>query len=574
MVVKKILKATVCNILAILMVLALVAIPTSAATIKLNYTNISLTRGYSTTLKVSGTTSKATWSTSDSTIATVSTAGKVVGKKAGTVYITAKVGSQKLSCKVNVVYGRLYTSDSKVELETGDSEFVTITAKGSHALVVSSSNKNVAKATWEGSFNGNEIDLQIKAISSGTAKIKVYFKGYSSIYKYIYVTVDGAKDDDKAQGSVSISTSTATVAPTATTVVQAYSVMANSLAVKSADTSIATATIGTWTNGLMNIQIAGVKEGKTTIRVYRTDNTKIYSDISVTVSGSSNYYKVVATAPSKSVSTDSVIEYQLNSSYKKYMLVPQGYDIAYVNTLFAVNTNVYDYYKLYSASPTTKATGDVVKYFNGYINGAYSTRYVLLPATYDEVKYNTLVADYTKSYEYYTIYNTSPTKKYFSDIIMNWTIINPENNSTMTRYILLPYNYDTTKYDTIVNADKASSGYGSYYQIYTSYPTTTIKSTDKVIYKIDTSTLKTYYMIVPTDLTNTSDILTRNKFISNFLGRASYYAIYSFSPTKINADDTIRPLLTSDGVSVYMLVPAVPDETKAAQGLAGTYFAV
>lgn len=73
-----------------------------AATIKLNKTSLSLEVGKSYTLKVSGTKDKVTWTSSDKKVATVSSKGKVTGKKAGKATITATVNKKKFTCKVTV----------------------------------------------------------------------------------------------------------------------------------------------------------------------------------------------------------------------------------------------------------------------------------------------------------------------------------------------------------------------------------------------------------------------------------------------------------------------------------------
>lgn len=73
-----------------------------AATIKLNKTSLSLEVGNTYTLKVSGTKSKITWSSSDKEVVTVSTKGKVTAKKEGTATVTALVNKKKYNCKVTV----------------------------------------------------------------------------------------------------------------------------------------------------------------------------------------------------------------------------------------------------------------------------------------------------------------------------------------------------------------------------------------------------------------------------------------------------------------------------------------
>ena len=73
-----------------------------AAKMKLNKSAVTINRGASTSLKVSGSKKKVKWSSSKKSVASVSATGKVSGKKAGTAYIYAKVGKRTLKCKVTV----------------------------------------------------------------------------------------------------------------------------------------------------------------------------------------------------------------------------------------------------------------------------------------------------------------------------------------------------------------------------------------------------------------------------------------------------------------------------------------
>lgn len=81
---------------------SVVIVDVDAATIKLNKTTLTLTKGKTATLKISGTSKKVTWSSSKKSVATVNSSGKVTAKKAGTATITAKVNNKKYTCKVTV----------------------------------------------------------------------------------------------------------------------------------------------------------------------------------------------------------------------------------------------------------------------------------------------------------------------------------------------------------------------------------------------------------------------------------------------------------------------------------------
>lgn len=74
----------------------------TATNVKINKTKVTITEGKTVQLKVTGTKKKIKWSTSKKSVATVTTKGKVTGKKAGTATITAKVGKKALKCKVMV----------------------------------------------------------------------------------------------------------------------------------------------------------------------------------------------------------------------------------------------------------------------------------------------------------------------------------------------------------------------------------------------------------------------------------------------------------------------------------------
>lgn len=73
-----------------------------AASIKINKSFLNLKAGETYTLKITGTKSKISWSSSNKEIASVSSKGKVTAKAIGTAIITAKIGSKKCTCRVTV----------------------------------------------------------------------------------------------------------------------------------------------------------------------------------------------------------------------------------------------------------------------------------------------------------------------------------------------------------------------------------------------------------------------------------------------------------------------------------------
>lgn len=154
-----------------------VATTVEAATVKLNKKKITIAKGESSTLKVTGTKKKVTWSTSKKSVVTVKR-GKITGKKKGSATITAKVGKKRYTCKVKVETPSLNTTN--VTLEKGKS--VTLKLKGnSRSITWKSNNSKVAKINKKGKITG---------VTPGTATItaKVGKKKYSC-----YVVVSNKK---------------------------------------------------------------------------------------------------------------------------------------------------------------------------------------------------------------------------------------------------------------------------------------------------------------------------------------------------------------------------------------------
>ena len=87
-------------------VLSFSMIPTTntnaANKVKLSKTKATIYVGKTVTLKLKNNKKKVKWTTSNKKIATVSKKGKVKGKKAGKVTITAKVRKKKYKCKITV----------------------------------------------------------------------------------------------------------------------------------------------------------------------------------------------------------------------------------------------------------------------------------------------------------------------------------------------------------------------------------------------------------------------------------------------------------------------------------------
>lgn len=535
----KFMRSIISMFLAVFMVASLAAIPSSAATPKLSKTSVNITKGYYTTLSVSGNSGTVKWSTGDKSVATVSSKGKVSGKGPGTTYVYAKVDNKTLKCKVTVVASKFTASASSIVLDKkGDTAYVTMTVKGSHSLSKGSTNSAVATAQWSpAKFDGNNITIKITAKGAGTAKIKVYNTNYTSCYKYINVTVKNPEPEPvKTDNVIMAYTKDVKVNLGEAYDLQVYATNMNNVTYSVSNSSIASVTAGTTSGNYKRYAIKGLAAGTTTVRFYDRSNTKIYVDVAVTVASNVKYYELYTVSPAnnKLLYTDLVIErIDPNTNTKYYMLVPASYDVAKVNTIAAQKFNRYEYYTVYDSVPSRRASGDTYKSFT-HENSKYNwgTRYILLPSISDDVQYNTAVAKYNGKYEYYTIYNENPTKRDSWDSVEPWNIIDRSSGKTVTRYMLVPYNADRNRVNDIIKADQDANPVYKQFTPYSTYPTNINSSTDTVIFYTKGNTLM--YMIVPKN-SNQNDITKANDAIYKDTGVYEYNVMYSSRPTSYDS---------------------------------------
>lgn len=553
----KTMKSLLSIFLAVLMVCTLMVIPSSAASVSLSKTSVTLTKGYQTTLKVNGTSSSVKWSTGDKSIATVTSKGKVVGKGVGTTYIYAKVSNTTLKCKVKVVAAKITASTSSITFDqAGDSKIVTMTVKGSHSgLTVGSTNKKVATASWVKpvEWDGNKIRLKITAKGEGDAKIKVYLKKYpSTCYKYINISVgdpnvfeEDMDDNDNVAMTILANTQNINVALNSTASLQVYCTKHENLGYQFSDSRVASVTAGTKSGLYKTFTIKGLQAGTTTLRFYDKTNTKKYYDVKVTVGQAVGYYEFTTTKPDTIAVGDKTMSVKSGST-TYYLLVPSNYDPAYTNSIIAKKFNQYSYYTVYDQIPGRISGGDQYLTFtnknatyvnpnfasNSYYNNNFGTnRYVLVPATYDEVAYNTAVAQYNNAFEFWKIYNVSPKiSNTWNEYIETWMITDPSTGKTITRYMLVPYTeWDQAKIDAIKEADMNANNAYTYYKIYTKYPQID-PATELVVMYTKNGAYR--YMVVPI---KGADILKRNEAIKNDTGIYEPYIMYETKPV---ADST------------------------------------
>ncbi len=546
--ISKSMRAVICTLLTALMVLTMFSFSPDVAALGISKSSLTLTKGYGTTLSVTGADgAKVTWSTSDKTVATVSSKGKVVGKSVGDATIYADVSGTRLSCKVKVVGGKLSLSAKNVQIEEGSYKYVTVRAKGSHGLRAVSGDKSIVTTGWVKPWKNDDIRLKLTAKGAGSTTVKIYLTKYPDVYTTINVTVKG---DDATLLTSQASISVATGAQASFIVYSDEKTISHSLS----DNAVAKVEQGTWKDEYCTYTVTGLKSGTTNLTIYRTDSTSVKKVIPITVSGGA-YYEVCDYSPAKTAYTDTVYRWIDQSTGRyKYMLLPANYDLAKANTAIAKFSKKYEYYTVFDETPTKQIPSDKVQTVTATIGGQSVTRYILVPASMDKPSYNTAVAQYTRTFEYYEIYNISPEayKKRATDVVKTWTSV--VNYKSVTRYILLPEGYSQSYLDQIIAADSGSS-LGGYYAVSMDKPALKA-STDQILQftNIVNGNYVTYYVLVPANY----DQAKYNDILAKYMGYYEYWKIYTTKPTVISAQDSVQQwtkIVDSKTTTRYVLLP-------------------
>lgn len=135
---------------------------------KLNKTKAFLIKGQALTLKLSGFKGKVIWSSSKPSIAAINSNGKVTARKKGSAVITAKVGTNKYTCKITV---QTPTINKKSVTLTKGQKF-TLKLKGTNQKIKwSSSRKDIVSVNSKGIATAKKVG---KATITATVLNKKY----------------------------------------------------------------------------------------------------------------------------------------------------------------------------------------------------------------------------------------------------------------------------------------------------------------------------------------------------------------------------------------------------------------
>ena len=183
--------------------------------VKLDKTSLTLTKGKTYTLKtaITGTNKAVSWSSSNSSVASVDKNGKVTAKTKGTATITAKVDGVSASCKVTVnepAKTTIKLDKTKVTLGAGEPCTLKATVSPSQKVTWTSSNPKLVKVDSNGKLTvaknlADYIDIEqtvkITAKAGNATATCTVTTNYERVYhKYAIVPVYEEMDVDVCKG--------------------------------------------------------------------------------------------------------------------------------------------------------------------------------------------------------------------------------------------------------------------------------------------------------------------------------------------------------------------------------------
>lgn len=283
--------------------LILLITPTvSAESIKLSKSTLQLSVGASTTLKITGTSSKVTWKSSNTSIATVSQSGKVTAKKVGKAVITATVNKKSYKCNVTVSK----STTNKTTYYMGINDTKQLVAPNLTGKITWTSNRpkevKVSKTGVISSpLGGSAIGSAIVTASSKTGK------------HYFYIYVDGSN----------LSKSEILIFEGNTARIHMdYEYLHKKYTIKNGDSSIAKSERITYTD-FFCFEVTGLKPGTTTITV--TGDGKRTYKLKVTVVKKNKDVSTKAKKVVKLLENTYDMIPEETSQTKHYILNPEAY---------------------------------------------------------------------------------------------------------------------------------------------------------------------------------------------------------------------------------------------------------
>lgn len=177
-----------------------ITVSAAEASVKLPYKTLTVSKGKAVTVKAEVTGGELQWTSSDESVVTVSSSGRIVGVDNGSAVVTAAVQGTDKSASVKVSVGRrvesVAVSEKSVTLKKGDVYKPTVKVSpadaANRAVSMSVSDKSVVKTDSKG---------QITALKNGTATVTVKSTDGSGKKAVIKVTVSDKSADKSADKS-------------------------------------------------------------------------------------------------------------------------------------------------------------------------------------------------------------------------------------------------------------------------------------------------------------------------------------------------------------------------------------
>ena len=387
----------------------------SVSSVKMNKSSTVIESGKSETLKATAYPTNAarrslTWSSSNTAVATVSSSGKVTGKKAGYATITAKTpNGKKATCKVRVELVRNYRTTANLNYRKGPgmkSRISGMFLKGSVVRIVKGYSKKANGYVWW--------------------KVKINGQYYYLAQKYLKVipVTKVTLSKTATAGLGAVSTLKATITPSNATYPE--------LRWSSSNTKIAVVSGG---------KITGKKLGTVTVTVKSKNGKKSSSKVTVKLKKPTGLKGVSVSETSVKLTWQKVpgaAGYRIyrasgiNGSYQKIKTISSGSTTAYTNTGLSKNRTYYYKIKAYHTnSKYNSKYSDVLKALNGRVG--FTSRGIDVSAWQGKIDWAKVKADgiqfaiiragygtYIGQKDAYFDYNVQQAKKYGIKVGAYW----------------------------------------------------------------------------------------------------------------------------------------------------------
>lgn len=322
----------------------------------------------------------------------------------------------------------------RVDVNTNGTANIQIYSSDLKNLGYSVNNSRIASVT-AGNTSGNYRNYTVRGLTSGTTTVRFYDK--NNVKKYIDVTVNVNEN------------------------LKYYELYSTRPSTKLASTDqLLTFPASTYTNYYMLVPANYDPAQANTVAAQKLNKYsyyQVYTTLPGRIASNDTYNEFMHS----------------NASYNygsRYVLLPANYDKVKLNTAIAKYNNRYEYYTIYNEKPYSgQNSWDEIKTWTviDASTGKTITRYMLVPYNnYDQDRIDKIISDDRGSsnvYNYYTAYNTYPNIDSAKDSVVYYT------KAGAPRYMVVPKTgVDILKRNEAIKND---TGVYNYYVMYESSPT-------------------------------------------------------------------------------------------------------